>query len=650
MWVELDGGVLAGLTLEVEYYSAMAFGGPDRAEIRAIGGPDALAQIAGWLRRAVVIRSDAGTVVWAGYVHETRIGQPGRTVGTSMEEMGNKLKILYTSDDANGVEEATETEWLFDYDSSYRYGQIERRISAGASLRAEEAARMATTELAMRAQPSLTLDATGGEDGLLLCRGWWHTLDWKYYERLTGRVEFTETGGNGAHQIGWQLQSDQIGFFRQWLHHLGAQLGELKAGETIYITGSASNDGTREIKTAASGDAALVTSTTLYFEASDDIRDPASGMGDLSAPGMIYISNGGPNTGYRAIEQALPRYLNVEGGFNGGIVDFTPTGTRTIEQGHFIETNPWNIKEVPGATVTISKVSTIAQAWRMPAGESWRLASVAVSGRRVGVPGAALAMEIRTDNAGAPGGTVVASGTLSSVPDSMAWVRFNFDHSWAPTANTVYWLVLSTSSYAHDAYYEVELNTQTLAPEGEALVDTGSGWAAVPTGSSAMLFRVWGGVELNLLLADVLRANPLITQVDVQAGAGVYRHPYAAGDLTLRDAAEKMLRFGGYNAARLSAWVDEKRAVSVVGATGATASDWRWTAENWLVAAGGGQVEKGVLPAGRWVWVDGLPRALEDFGRSVFVERAEYDARTGRMTITPAEALNPLRMGTFELG
>ena len=45
-----------------------------------------------------------------------------------------------------------------------------------------------------------------------------------------------------------------------------------------------------------------------------------------------------------------------------------------------------------------------------------------------------------------------------------------------------------------------------------------------------------------------------------------------------------------------------------------------------------------------------LPRTLQEIGASVYVERAQYDARSGRLVLTPAAALDPLRAQTFELG
>jgi hypothetical protein len=663
MRVELEsGGVWSArpeaVTLTAEWFAAAALGGPERAEVRVAGPAAAVEEIAGWLGRGVTIRNEAGTAVWGGFVHEVRIEQNGRTVGASLAEMANRVQVIYTLDAPDGSSAAAETEWASDSDSIFRYGQIERRLSAGSDLKPDEATQMRNAELARRKTPALYLAggassaAAGSAGGLLVCVGWWQRLERRYYTRLTGRVEFeedAENGGDAVHAVGWRLVSNQVGFYKQWLYHLGAQLGELREGDSIVISGAGSNNGTRTVAKTASEDVVSVANTTIYFEASDDIRDPGAGMGDLRAPGMIHITGGGSNNGYRLIESASPRYLNVDGAF-GGIVDYTPSGTVTIAEGHQIETTPWaGATAAPGATVTIEKHSTIGQAWRMPAGESWRLGSIALRVRRVGSPASGLVVEVKASSGGAPSGAALASATLTNAPEGLTWVRLDFDHSWAPTANTVYWIVVSTASYAPDAFYELELNAATLAPEGQALVWNGSAWVALAAPAS-LPFKVWGGVDATVLLRDILSAHGLFTFVDVQAVGGVYRHPYAGGELTARAAAEKVMGLGTAGGARLAAWVDEQRAVVVRSAAAATGTSLRWDAQNRLVGAGGREVEPGLLPVGQFVWVDGLPRVLEEFGASVFVERAQFDVRSGRLVLTPAAVLDPLAGGAFELG
>lgn len=657
MRVELETAGVWGtrpeaMTLTAEWLSAVAFGGPERAEVRVTGPAAAVDEIAAWLGRGLTIRNDAGTAVWSGFVHEVRIEQIGRTVGASLTEMANRLQVIYTLDAPDGSSTAAETEWTSDSDSIFRYGQIERRISAGSDMTPDEAAQLRDGELARRKTPALYLTGGGSAEarGRLLCMGWWQLLERRYYERLTGRVEFDADGGSDRlHAVGWRLTSTEIGFYRQWLYHLGAQLGNLREGDTIVISGAGSNNGTRTVAKTANDEQVTVANSTIYFEASDDIRDPGSGMGDLRAPGMIHITGGGSNSGYRLIEQASARYLNVDGAF-GGIVDYTPSGTVTIVEGHQIETDPWaGATAAPGGMVTIEKYSTLGQAWRMPAGESWRLSSISLRVRRVGSPASGLVVRVETNSGGAPTGSVVATATLTNAPESMAWVRLDYDHSWTPTADTVYWIVVETSGYAADAYYEVELNDSTLAPEGAAQVWNGTAWVALATPAS-MPFKVWGGVDATVLLQHILTAHGLFAFVDVQAVGGVYRHPYAGGELTALSAAEKVMALGTAGGARLAAWVDEAKAVVVRSAADASATSWRWDAQNRLIGAGGRDAEPGQLPVGQYVWLDGLPRALESLGTSVFIERAQYDAQSGRMVLTPAAQLDPLAAGNFELG
>ena len=62
-----------GLEFAVEWFSALALGGPEKAEIRVSGAEDALWELMGWLRRGVTIRNGLGSVVWHGFVNEVRV-------------------------------------------------------------------------------------------------------------------------------------------------------------------------------------------------------------------------------------------------------------------------------------------------------------------------------------------------------------------------------------------------------------------------------------------------------------------------------------------------------------------------------------------------------------------------------------------------
>jgi hypothetical protein len=477
-------------------------------------------------------------------------------------------------------------------------------------------------------------------------------LGWLFYARAGGRVEYAE-GGGVTHPLGWALTSDQVGFWNKYIFHTPALLGGLQEGMRVWVSGSSVNNRIYTIAKRATDAYVTVTADTIHFEADDDIRDAAPGnLGGFRSIGMIRISNAGANTGYKVIEQVSATYLNVEHAF-GGIVDSGgPVAGVTIEQGHHVEVTPRTSTEAPAATVSLTTASTVAQAWRMPAGESWWLGSVWLRLRRVGSPAAGVTVTVRADDGGAPGATL-ATATLAagSAPTSLQWVQVLFDHTWAPVADTVYWVQVSTTAGAADAYFELDLDDETLAPEGQALLWDGSSWGAVTPTAASLLFKMWGAADVTEILRDVLVRNPLFSLVDVQAVGGVWRNPYATGDLSLLAAAEKLLGLGTGGGARVTTEVREGRAVVVRSVAGASDTDWHWTEDGRLVTAAGGECEFGLLPAGRFVWVDGLPRVLAGAGiAAVFVERAELDVQSGRLQLTPAAALDPLRVRRFELG
>lgn len=647
---DLRGGAAPNtLQYTVEWFAAAALGGPERAEIRVQGPAETLWQMAAWLRCGVKIRNGNGSLVWHGFVNEVRIGQSGRTLGVSLAETYNRIRVRYTAVDADGVSAATETAWVEDADSIYLYGTREWQPSAGSDLMASEAELWRDQLLRVHAQPMPVLSDGGEEGGLLICVGWWSTLDWKYYENLSGRVEFDETG-DVTHLVGWGLTSNQIGFWRTYIYHHGAQLQGLREGEKVVVAGSSSNNGTRTVSRAAVDEYAALTSTTIEFEATDDIRDAASGMGSLRSPGMIRITGSALNSGYRLLEQASATYLNVEGAF-GAIVDEAAGPSVTLAQGHHIETVETNTTEAPGATVTLSHYDRIGQAWQSAA--SWPLGKVALRVRREGTPSQPLTVEIQGNAAGAPNGTVLASATVAAVdvPTTMNWIWVQFARTWSPAAATLYWIVVRTAGSSVTDYYAVELNSETLAPDGQAVLWTGAAWTYVTPAAASMPFRVWGEVDAAVVLRDVLGAAPIWTVVDMPATLGWWINPYATGDLTALSLAEKLLGVGTSGGERLAATVAPDLALTVVARGEPGLADWHWAEDGALRMPGGLSVEEGMLPAGRLLWVDGVPEAwaLQRL-RTAFVERAQFDALTARHALTFAGSVDPLRRRGMELG
>ena len=106
----------ADLVFTVNRSSALAQGGNDSAEVEVAGPELALHQLRSWLRYRVEIWSEAG-MVWEGYVREISITLAGVNVVSSLEQMYNAIKVIYSYTGDDGGSETGETDWLTDADS-----------------------------------------------------------------------------------------------------------------------------------------------------------------------------------------------------------------------------------------------------------------------------------------------------------------------------------------------------------------------------------------------------------------------------------------------------------------------------------------------------------------------------------------------------
>ncbi|MGL4651478.1 MAG: hypothetical protein ACRC1H_18880, partial [Caldilineaceae bacterium] len=173
------------LTLTPSWYAATAVGGPERAEVRVTGAVDALWQIVDWMHYRVEIRNGGGTLVWWGFVERATVGMGQLQLGRTLEGMTNRVQVAYTFDGIDGNQERGTTTWAQDNGSVAAYGRFESRVSlADAELAAAEARR--TTELEERADPLPVTELSDETGGLLVCAGWWLTLDRIFYADPTG--------------------------------------------------------------------------------------------------------------------------------------------------------------------------------------------------------------------------------------------------------------------------------------------------------------------------------------------------------------------------------------------------------------------------------------------------------------------------------
>ncbi len=170
-------------TLPVKYsvirYSWSVFGGPKLAEISVEGkNENDLWEMIERLRCPIKIDSDrGGDPVWWGYVAEVELTLPAWTVGVNIDSMYNRIAVAYS-----GTNGRQTTGWLADADSLAEYGQKELLYTNSGSAQAHAEAARAMI-LAQKKYPIPTIaPAEGGELGVVLrCRGWYDTLNWRYF-------------------------------------------------------------------------------------------------------------------------------------------------------------------------------------------------------------------------------------------------------------------------------------------------------------------------------------------------------------------------------------------------------------------------------------------------------------------------------------
>ena len=186
--------------LEVEKYSYHAMWGCDRAYINAYGSEQELWEFVEMLRCPVYL-SDTTQAErkWWGYLHAVDIHTKGGLVyGVSLDSMANNVNVAYTYQKKRFTLAASS-----DSDSIDEYGQKDIQLQA-AEIATTQATQLRDTRLAelKYPQPIIQLGNKGQAFARIECRGWFYTLDERYYSNDTGLEEYWELSEYGGREIG----------------------------------------------------------------------------------------------------------------------------------------------------------------------------------------------------------------------------------------------------------------------------------------------------------------------------------------------------------------------------------------------------------------------------------------------------------------
>lgn len=640
----------AALTLQPRTASAMAVGGADQCEIVVRGAPEALWSVLRWLRFGVTVTNQDHQIVWDGYIHEVQIGVGAINVALSLETMYNAVNVLHAYTGGDG-DTAAETGWDYAEDSVARFGRKDLLYS-GSDILPSAALDLRTRILNDHAYavPSLA-SGGGGGSATLYCRGWWHTLDWRYYQDTAGIHEQADYGLFAT--LGFKATGTNFGFIAQAnrICDFGDRLQDIQEGDVLKASGAsnAGNNVAHTVTAAISGAASTVTGTGISFKASDEIFDSEGLLGTFNQYDGLLVTGSSSNNGYYCAGDTGANRIETTTTFGASpIADESAGASMTVASGPSIGVATALTHETPSASVTLESPTKIAQSFQLTA--AWLVGEVSIYAAKFGLPADNLKLEICANSSGAPG-TVLDDATVAGTDIEQAggWVSFLFPDPVTLAATTTYWLVLSRTGTTGSAdYYQVGISEDAGYSSGLLRYYTGS-WADRPTAAD-MAFQIWEVTESTAMISDIISGlGTGIVDVSAVTGSGIYTKTQRAERQTARTLIEQLLAQGTSNHRRMLATTLRSRHIVVREEPVYDLNDPVLRDDGRIYFANGQQFGAGVLPVGRWVQLETLaPADIMAAVSPFFVDAATYDFEADTWTLTPKGAIDIFDMGPYQ--
>lgn len=246
---------LDGIRLEIDRYSFAVNSGPKSCTLRAYGDEKALRNLFNALRGECQILDGGAEPVWFGCVWSVVIHNGAVKYGRTLDGMATSVNIVYLLQSINqtysGAGAQATTGFSSDSAAVAEFGTIQKRIRGSNGSDTAATARQAR-ELSNRKSPQRILGTgePGGEVyAEIICKGWFETLDWRYYTNTSGNAAGFE--GNTvvtatANQFLGRAHPAFTGIAFTGTTHITNTpaywaIGTASPYNYIYFTGSASN-------------------------------------------------------------------------------------------------------------------------------------------------------------------------------------------------------------------------------------------------------------------------------------------------------------------------------------------------------------------------------------------------------------------------
>lgn len=213
------------LVFQPNSYRTASMGGPVEMSVTAYGRREALFDLIELLRCPIRMYDSYAQDLFWGFINEVQVRSDSLEVSVSLDNMANKVAIEYTSMVPGEVVvgEQVVSDWAQDGISIATYGTKEL-IASLPDVTTSVANAKRTLLLAEKKYPVATWYMSGERGSLsatLLCKGWWNTLGWRYYQNNSGYEAYT-VSGEGVQPLGntsataYAAQSFQLGVAVGW--------------------------------------------------------------------------------------------------------------------------------------------------------------------------------------------------------------------------------------------------------------------------------------------------------------------------------------------------------------------------------------------------------------------------------------------------
>ena len=387
------------------------------------------------------------------------------------------------------------------------------------------------------------------------------------------------------------------------------------------ISGNTAANGTFKVASAATNTFALTDQTT---------GANVAGNGDYATGGALMSTLvDGPFAPLTAGESVI---VTGSASNNG-----TFTVSRSSQTGHILEVTSILTSEAAGASITIKNaVQQLAQSFTPTS--NWNAVEVAVRLKKSYTPTFDIVLELRNNNAGVPGATILASATINRVDigTTMQWEKVALSSAVALTSGTTYWLLVRTTAGAtfYDDGFIVALDTKLGYSTGALKgLTPSSAWIDRPVNAD-MPFRVLDSVDTARQIETIFtQVGTLFVNVDVPISSGITSNQYRSGENSAAEEISKLIEVGSASGLRLLPSVSAERAVRLATQPSVTGNEI-YDKDGVLFHPNNTPYTVGALPVGQWVREHGLPRNLDFMVDTAaqFVEEAEYNCERGELT------------------